>query len=173
MSPRNQRKRFQALADQLRDVSRPLNKAQLLYLADVFERIGLGEDANDVLGLVYGPGRSEKDEIALEDRSLILHWMTCAMLPENTLDEFGELVGGLGLTLDQAVDGVLAIADGEWVNPKTKEKNSYKDANGKINSPFKKYSYDTLMRLWREGSNKHMRTLVQSSTAKNSPYRYK
>lgn len=173
MSPRNQRKRFLALADQLRNDSSPLNKDQLAYLADSFEQIGLGADANNVLGLVYGPGRSEKDEIALEDRSLILHWMTCAMLPENVLDEFGEPAGGLGLTLEQAVDGALAIADGEWINPKTKEKHSYKDANGEIKSPFKKYSYDTLMRLWREGANKHMRVLMQSSTAKNSPYPYK
>lgn len=173
MSPRSQRKRFQALADQLRDGSTPLNKDQLVYLVDTFERIGLGEDANSVFGLVYGPGRSEDKEIALEQRSLILHWMTCAMLSETALDEFGQPSGGLGLTLEQAVDAVLSIADGEWVNPKTKERYSYIDSNGDLKSPFKKYSYDTLMRLWREGANKHMRTVTQSSLAKNSPYRYK
>jgi hypothetical protein len=173
MSPRNQRKRFQALADQLQDNSPPLSKEQLAYLSNAFERIGLGEDANAVLGLVYGPGRSEQDEISLEQRSFILHWMTCAMLPENALDEFGEPAGGLGLTLEQAVDAVLSIADGEWINPKTKEKHSYVDPNGVIRSPFKKYSYDTLKRLWREGANKHMRTVTQNSITKNSPYPYK
>jgi hypothetical protein len=173
MSPRNQRKRFQAIADQLRDNSPPLNIEQLAYLSNAFERIGLGEDANVVLGLVYGPGQSEDKEIALEQRCLILHWMTCAMLPENALNEFGEPAGGLGLTFEQTVDAVLCIADGEWINPKTKEKHSYIDADGVVKSPFKKYTNDTLMRLWREGANKHMRTLVQSSTAKNSPYRYK
>jgi hypothetical protein len=173
VSPRNQRKRFQALADQLRNNSSPLNEDQLDYLANAFERIGLGEDANTVLGLAYGPGRSEDKEISLEQRSLILHWMTCAMLSDTDLDESGQLVGGLGLTLEQAVDAVLAIADGEWINPKTKEKYSYINTNGEVKSPFKKYSYDTLMRLWREGANKHMRTVMQSSLAKNSPYPYK
>ena len=173
MSPRNQRKRFQALADQLRVNSPPLNKELLAYLSNAFERIGLGEDANVVLGLVHGPGRSEAKEIALEQRCLILHWMTCAMLPENALDEFGEPAGGLGLTFEQAVDAVLCIADGEWINPKTKEKYSYIDEDGVVKSPFKKYSYETLMRLWREGANKHMRALTQSSIAENSPYPYK
>jgi hypothetical protein len=173
MSPRNQRKRFQALADQIRDGSTPLNKEQLAYLVDTFERIGLGEDANIVLGLTYGPGQSEKDEISLEQRSLILHWMTCAMISETATDKSGNFIGGLGLSFEQALDAVLSIADGSWINPKTKEKFNYKDYQGNIKSPFKKYSEDTLRRLWREGANKHMRTATQSSLAKNSPYPYK
>lgn len=173
MSPRNQRKRFLAIAEQIRNGSPPINKDLLAYIAEAFERIGQGEDANSVLGLKYGRGQKKEDEISLEQRSLILHWMTCAMRPENDLDEFGNPAGGLGLTLEQAIDAVISISEGSWTNPKTKEKCTYFDVNGKLKSPFNNYTYETLSRLWRESANKHMRTLTQSGTAKNSPYPHK
>lgn len=171
MFPSEQLKRFQAFADQIRS-GLPITEEQRAYLEDVFDRLGAGEDANEVMGLTYGPGKRRSDEIALQQRFLILHWMRCAMTPEDAKDSAGHEIGGLGLTLEQAVNAVLDIADGEWTNPKTKEKHTYKDPDGSIRSPFRKYSYDTLHALWRSGANKHMKQEYATAFVPNSPYPY-
>lgn len=170
--PSDQRKRCLAVADQIRD-GQPLTEDQLSYLANVFEQIGHGADANHAMGLSYGPGQKAKDEKALQQRFFVLHWMGWAQVPENILDKEGYDIGGLGLTLEQTIDAVLAIGgDGEWTNPKTGEKFVYKDEAGNVRSPFPKYTYDTLHALWRRGENKHMKELFASALTPNSPYPY-
>lgn len=170
--PTDQRKRYLAAADQIRD-GKPLTEDQLAYLADVFQKIGHGADANEVMGLTYGPGQRAKDEKSLQQRFFVLHWMRWAQVPENILDDEGFDIGGLGLTLEQTIDAVLAIGcDGEWINPKTGERFVYKDDAGNVQSPFPKFTYDTLHAMWRRGQNKHMKELFASVLTPNSPYSY-
>lgn len=172
MFPSDQRKRFLAAADQIRNGS-PLTDEQLEYLANVFEQIGHGSDANQVMGLTYSPGQRKVDEEALQERSFLFHWMRCAQVPAGLLDEQGCDVGGLGLTLEQTVNAVLDINDiGEWTNPVSGEKHIFKDAAGNIRSPFPKYTYDTLHAYWRTGKYKHMKELIASALTPNSPYPY-
>lgn len=172
MFPSDQRKRFLAAADQIRD-GNPLTEEQLNYLANVFEQLGHGADANKVMGLAHGHGQRQADEEALQERSFLFHWMRWAQVPTGLLDEDGYDLGGLGLTLEQTVNAVLDINDiGEWTNPNTGEQFIFKDSAGNIRSPFPKYSYDTLHAYWRKGKYKHMKELFASPLTPNSPYPY-
>ena len=74
MNPLDTRKRLAAFAKQIRGGGR-VTKAQALYLANVFERISKGEDANMVLGIKSKRGQSEKAAKARQDMSKILHWV--------------------------------------------------------------------------------------------------
>ena len=93
MNPLDHLKRIKAFTEQLKN-KQPLTAEQYQYLANVFERIGNGEDANKVLGVKYDVGQNETKAEARQSISFALHWIANAILP--TADE------GLGYTLDQA-----------------------------------------------------------------------
>ena len=56
--------------------------AEREFIGQALERIGYGEDANDVLQTKLKPGQKEKDIIDRQRMSLILHWVHCAMYPD-------------------------------------------------------------------------------------------
>ncbi len=166
MNIRTQRKKFAALAQQLRD-NIPLSENQRLYLAACIDAISEGVDANSALGVAYTAGHKEKSDIDLEARAFIFWWMTCAMQPESE--------DGYGFNFEQALDAVLQMMDGKWINPITKEVHLYEDQDKKLCSPFmgKKYSEDTLRRLWREKANSHMKKTTLTPLDTDSPINYK
>ena len=166
MNIRTQQKRFAALADLLRG-DQPINNETRQYLSNCIEAISKGADANVALGIAYGPGHKEKSDIDLEARALIFWWITCAMQPTSE--------DGYGFNFEQALDAALQMMDGQWINPITKEVHVYKDINNNLCSPFmgKKYSEDTLRRLWREKANNHMKKTTFTALDIDSPIKYK
>ena len=165
MSVLTQRKRFLALSDQIRDGKVPLTNEQINYLADAFEKIGLGCNADFALGLSYSAGKSKSKDKALEERRFVLHWMTCAMQSEEE--------GGYALNIDEAIQAVIQLADGDWTIPRTNERLICKDANGNKRGIFKKYSDDYLRNMWYDSKNKPFKTVHVAALDMGSPYEYK
>ena len=97
MNPLDNLKRIKAFAKHLKN-KKELTAKQYQYLADVFERIGNGEDPSDVLGIKFKRGSSAKDAQARQKISLALHWVANAIL--------SEAEGGLGYTLERAFEEV-------------------------------------------------------------------
>ena len=75
ISPRTQKKRLLALADQL-EVGSDLTPEQRAYLVACFRAMGHGEDGNSAFGLSYTPGRSKSDE----ERRRIISVSLCIFL---------------------------------------------------------------------------------------------
>jgi hypothetical protein len=162
MNIRTQKKRFDSLAKQLRN-NTPMTDEQRLYLADSFAQIAQGADANEVFGIKYSKGKSDTKDRAKENHFRIIHWITAAILSEEE--------GGLGLNITQAIEAVSALMDGGWINPITKEKYVYKDEAGRPQSPFGCiYTTKNIKKIWDSRKNKHMKVVVTTSTAKDSPY---
>ena len=92
MNPLDRRKHLAAFSKKIRRGGR-VTKAQALYLANVFERISKGEDANYVLGVKYSRGQSQNDAIGRQKLSEVLHWVACAIDPDT----------GHGYTLEAAL----------------------------------------------------------------------
>jgi len=164
MSPEDQRKRFLALSESIR-AGEVLTKEQLEYLQRVLFEMGDDRDPSEALGLKHSSGHSLEKDNARRERSLVIHWMENAILPENE--------GGLGLTYDQAVQAVFELGRGQWTNPKTKEKYIYKDQDGNMSPPFKTYSDSTIEKIWHSKANKHMRNPVRKDLDIDSPYIFK
>jgi len=141
MNIRTQRKRFAALADQLRD-GFDLTTEQKDFLIAAFEKISIGFSSDEALGLKHTAGYSDKKEIAAEKNRLVLHWMACAMQP---LEE-----GGFGLTLEQAIEAAVALSEGQWTNPISNETHIYKDKVGNPTGLFPQHTFDTLKKMWSE-----------------------
>jgi len=87
------RRRFKNTARQIRS-GNPLRQDQLAYLADAFDRIGDGADANDVFGLKKIRGEKNSTIEARKDISLVLSLVAAYRSPEED--------GGYGLSLDQS-----------------------------------------------------------------------
>lgn len=66
------------------------------FLADVFDGLAMGEDANKVFGLGHRIGHSDYDDLKRQQLSLALHWVAGATQPK---DEAGT---GLGLSVTDA-----------------------------------------------------------------------
>jgi len=162
MNVRTQRKRFGALAIQIRERKIPLSDAQLDYLAEAFEKISEGCSADIALALSHSAGYSDTKEIALEERAKVTHWMVCAMQP---VDE-----GGYGLDLEQAISAVMDLSQGDWINPFNNKRFTYKDANDKPIGVFKEYTYDTIKKMWYDGRNQRFKTTDLSPLEVGSPY---
>jgi hypothetical protein len=104
MSPEDHRRALLDLAQQLR-AGEDLAEGQKQYLSDVFQRIAMGEDANNVLSLKRGRGQKRADVIDKQRMSLILHWVSCAMHPDPDTDTTKK-----AMTLSEAcVEAVGAI----------------------------------------------------------------
>jgi hypothetical protein len=162
MNVRTQRKRFGALAIQLRECKVPLSDAQLDYLAEAFQKISEGSSADIALALSHTAGYSEAKEISVEDRAKIIHWMFCAMQLSAE--------GGYGLNLEQATIAAMHLAEGDWINPINGDRFTYKDKNGNLIGQFKKYTYDTLQKIWYDSENQRFKTTDLSSLEVGSPY---
>jgi hypothetical protein len=164
MNIRTQKKRFAALADQLRD-GFDMTKEQKDFLIAAFEKISNGFSSDEALGLKHTAGYSDKKEIAAKKNRLIIHWMACAMQP---IEE-----EGLGLTLEQAIEAVIDLSEGQWTNPITKKTHIYKDKTGQPTSAFPRHSYDTLKKMWSKAGKMGYRSTDISALDENSPYPYK
>jgi hypothetical protein len=164
MSTRTQRKRFAALAGQLRD-GVPLTSEQTVFFIEAFEKIGVGFSADEVLGLKHTAGYTDTKEIAAENNRKILHWMACAMQPIHD--------DGLGLSLDQTIEAVIALSVGEWTNPITNKTYAYKDKDGNKVGQFQTHTYETLKKMWSEAGKSSYRSTEVSALDENSPYAYK
>jgi hypothetical protein len=163
MSPEDQKKRFLDFANQLQSGAE-ITREQRVYLQRVFFEMGSGRDANEALGLQFTAGKSLKDANARQDRSLVIHWMENAMQPED--------LGGLGLSLTQAIQAVTELGEGQWINPKTKQKHTYLDQYGNKGARLPKYSDSTVEKIWKSKDNKHMRSAIRSALEIDSPYKY-
>lgn len=162
MNVRTQRKRFGALAIQIRERKIPLSDAQLDYLAEAFKKISEGCSADIALALSHTAGYSETKEIAIEDRAKVIHWMFCAMQPM--------CEDGHGLDLEQAIAAVIDISQGDWINPINNKRFIYKDVNEKPIGLFKEYTYDTIKKMWYDGENQRFKTTDLSPLEVGSPY---
>lgn len=164
MSVRSQRKRFLAAAHFLR-TTKKLTRKQRLYLALAFEKIGNGISADEALGLKYRPGHSEAKEISREDLGLIFHWVSCYVQPD--------FDGTPGLSVSQALDAVFEISNtGSWTSPLSGETYTFKDASGRIQSPFRPYSRETLSKAWYDKKNEHLKRLYCGPLDEDSPYNF-
>lgn len=95
MNPLDHRKHWIAFVHQLR-AKEPLHPDQFEHLAQVFEEILNGVDANEALGLKYSRGNGPDKAIARQKISLVLHWIACATAPITE--------GGLGMPLSSAFE---------------------------------------------------------------------
>ena len=102
MNPIDIRKRLHAFAIKM-EKKLPLDDEEYLYLNRVFSRIAAGEDANEVLGILYSRGHSENDAIGRQKLSRVLHWVAGAIDPDT----------GFGYKLEEA----LQIAHKEFDYP--------------------------------------------------------
>ena len=141
-SPQKQRKRFLALADQLR-AGKALTPEQAEYLAVRFEAMGRGEDGNSVFGLSYGQGRSESDENRRTNLRLMFSWIAGAIDPE----------GGGSWTLKKALDEAAKLSQ-------------------KQGTPFKPISRTALERAWYTPKYQYLKAVTFSSTDLHSPIEY-
>ncbi len=85
---RTSRKRFRALAAQLRS-GKDLSIEQTKWLSIAFEEIANGVDANVVLGVIYLQGRKKADEVRREKLGLLFSWIMVAIEPSPYDSETG------------------------------------------------------------------------------------
>ena len=102
MNPLDIRKRFRVFALKMSSQGE-LTKEEYEFLYQVFNRIADGEDANEVLGVKFGRGKSLNDANIRQAISFIIHWIECAIQP---LD--GELPGH-GFTVSEACNAAAPI----------------------------------------------------------------
>ena len=143
ISPRTQRKRLLALADQL-EAGSDLTPEQRAYLVACFRAMGHGEDGNSVFGLSYSQGRSESDENKRKNLRHIFSWIVSARDPKY----------GHGWMLKKALDEAAKISQ----MPGT---------------PFKPVSRNALERAWYDPKYKYLKEAVFSDTDLHSPIEYR
>ena len=95
MNPLDVRKRLQAFADKM-SMRKKLTIQEYDFLANLFERVANGEDANEVMGVKFGRGNSLSDAKKRQAISCIIHWIECAIQPTDTE------IPGLGYSVSQA-----------------------------------------------------------------------
>ena len=102
MNPLDIRKRLRVFSLKMSSQGE-LTKEEYEFLHHVFNRIADGEDANKVLGIKFGRGKSLNDANIRQAISFIIHWIECAVQP---LD--GELPGH-GYTVSEACNAAAPI----------------------------------------------------------------
>jgi hypothetical protein len=95
MNPLDVKKRLKVFAEKLSTHS-PLSNEEREFLVNVFSRIANGEDANEVLGVKFGRGKSLSDAKKRQALSFIIHWIECAIKPVDSDTP------GLGYTVSEA-----------------------------------------------------------------------
>lgn len=145
VNPTEQRKRFLALAEQLRKGT-PLSTEQLEYLVSRFERIGGGESADVAFHLKRRPGQSIEAEQHRRTMSLIFAQIAHYVAPPDSFPP------GEGLPITEAIEKVVPLAR-ELFGDKDSEK----------------YSFEYLSKLWHNPSYAHMRTTLRTPFDPDSP----
>lgn len=102
MNPLDVQKRIKVFATKL-STGTPLSDEERTYLANVFGRIADGEDANEVLGVKFGRGKSLSDARKRQAISFIIHWIECAIQPVNSA------IPGLGYDVSEACNEAAPI----------------------------------------------------------------
>ena len=143
MNPADFRKNLAAFAKQMQQ-KKGLTDLQFEYLASTFQRIASGEDANKVLGLNYGAGNGPNKERSRQKMSLVLHWIACAIQPQER--------GGLGYTLEKA-----CVEAGDFARTTFDVKGS------------EKYDADYLKKCWHNPDYAHMRSPTRDHFDPDSP----
>lgn len=82
MNPLDTRKRMAEFSKKLQSRA-TLQEDEYAYLEAVFQRLSTGEDPTTVLGLNYGRGQSEDDARHRQALHLVMHWIECAIQPED------------------------------------------------------------------------------------------
>lgn len=147
VNPTEQRKRFLALAYQLRN-NINLTEEQRLYLADAFERIGKGGvSADEVLYLKRQKGQKERNDISRQRISIVF------ALVAKKIAAVDSPFPGEGMSLIDAL---------ESVTPLVRQLFGVEDSE--------KYSIEYLQKLWNDPSYAHMRTPFRSPFDPDSPF---
>ena len=149
VNPTEQRKRFLALASQLRK-GRPLNNYQIAYLASAFEKIGNGESSDAVFHLKRKPGQKIDSEEHRQKMSLVF-----VQIAHYIASPFGHPKGE-GLTLTEAFEKAAPLA---------------RTLFGKDKNP-EKYTPEYLRKVWNDPSYGHMRTTLRTPFDPDSPLPY-
>lgn len=147
-TPTDQRKRFLALAVQIRH-GVPLTNDHLVYLANAFEKIGMGESADAVFFLKRQKGQSVKNENHRQHMSLVFSYIAQLLASPSQHPE------GEGLTLDEALEKASLFAQ-----------NLFCDQNPDS------YTSEYLYRIWLDPSYAHMKTTFRSPFDPDSPFAY-
>lgn len=147
VNPTEQRKRFLALATQLR-TGTPLTQDQTRYLTDAFERIGNGENADEVLHLKRRKGQSTTAEQRRRTMSLVFAQVAHYIAPKEGRPP------GEGLALQEAMERVAPLAKGLF---------------GKHEDPDS-YSVEYLLKCWHDSSYAHMKTTLRTPLDPDSPF---
>jgi hypothetical protein len=145
VNPSEQRKRFLALAAQLRNGT-PLSREQIEYLVVSFEQIGYGESADTVFALKRTRGQKIDNEQHRRTMSLVFVQIAHYMAPPDGFPP------GEGLPLMEAVRKVVPLAR-ELLGEKDSEQ----------------YSEEYLYKLWYDPSYAHMRTTLRAPFDPDSP----
>ena len=95
MNPLDVKKRLKVFAQKL-STHTPLSNEEHEYLSNIFSRIADGEDANEVLGVKFGRGKSLSDARKRQALSFIIHWIECAIEPVDSD------MPGLGYSVSEA-----------------------------------------------------------------------
>ncbi len=146
MNPLDMRKRMRVFA--LKMSSRgELTNEENEFLHQVFNRIADGEDANEVLGVKFGRGKSLNDASIRQAISFIIHWIECAIQP---LD--GELPGH-GYSVSEACNAAAPIL---------------KEMLGIENTD--KYDAEYIRQCYYKPEFSHMRSLARRALDQDSPF---
>jgi hypothetical protein len=101
------RRRLGQLGARLRD-SKELSDDDQNFLADLFDGIAHGADANEILGLTRAPGDKELNEKKRANFARLFHFMLCAMRPAPE---------GYGLRKGEAIEAASSLSrNEEWVS---------------------------------------------------------
>ena len=149
ISPTEQRKRFLALAVQLRKGT-PLNSEQIAYLASGFEKIGNGESSDAVFHVKRNQGQKIDNEEHRRKMSLVFVQIA------HYISSPDEYTKGEGLSLTDAFEKVGPLARALFGEDKNSEK----------------YSPEYLSKVWKDPSYGHMRTTLRTSFDPDSPLHY-
>ena len=120
------------------------------YLVIALFRIATGEDANEVLGVKPTTGRSERDAIAKQRISFILHWVRSYMDANPASDE-------KRITLEEA-----CIEAEKMIVPVAKKR--YPGAD------MTQYTAEYIQRCHTSPRYKHMRSEIRRWTDDDFPY---
>jgi len=146
MNPLDVQKRLKVFAQKL-STHAPLSNEEHEYLANVFDRIAEGEDANEVLGVKFGKGNSLSDAKKRQALSFIIHWIECAIQPVDAE------IPGHGYDVSQACNEavpilrkMLGVEDGD------------------------KYDADYIRQCYYKPAYAHMRSELRRALDQDSPF---
>lgn len=148
MSHEDQRRRLGLLAKRLMDPSK-LSHAERTYLMQCLHEISMGRDANEVFQTKLKKGQKISDIDSRAKISFILHWVACAIEPDNG----DEPPMTLTAALERATEQVVPWANRIWGN-----------TDGHV------YSLEYLKSCWDNPRYRHMRSLDRTPWDDDFPF---